>query len=59
MEETEVCIRASALSDEIYKSVVRWPAVARQTIGIQLINSIDSVGANLIEGDGRGPGLMP
>ena len=57
IEETEVYGRASRLSDLVYDAVAAWPSVARQTFGIQLIDSLDSVGANLVEGDGRGPGL--
>lgn len=57
MEDTDVYARASSLSDIIYLSVVGWPFLAPRTFGAQRIDSIDSVGANLVEGDGRGPGL--
>lgn len=56
MEDMEVYIRASRFSDEVYLVVARWPAFARGTFGGQLVRSLDSVGANLVEGDGRGIG---
>lgn len=56
IEDTEVYKRACVLSDEVYVAVVRLPILARNTVGTQLIRSIDSVGANLVEGDGKGPG---
>lgn len=56
MEDTELYQRACCLSDEVYLAVVRWPSFARNTVGAQFVGSLDSVGANLVEGDGKGPG---
>ncbi|RYG22601.1 four helix bundle protein, partial [bacterium] len=55
IEDTDLYQRASSLSDAVYNSVSGWPSLAQRTFGVQLINSLDSVGANLVEGDGRGP----
>jgi four helix bundle protein len=41
------------LSDEIYETVARWPALARHSVGNQLIRSADSIGANIAEASGR------
>lgn len=56
MEDTDLYIRACRFSDEVYLVVARWPEFARSTFGNQLVRSLDSVGANLVEGDGRGWG---
>jgi four helix bundle protein len=56
MEDTELYRRACLLSDEVYLTTVRWPSFTRETVGTQFVKSLDSVGANLVEGDGKGPG---
>lgn len=30
-----------------------WPVFAQNTVGVQLCRAVDSIGANLVEGDGR------
>lgn len=44
---------ASHLSDDIWNSVIKWNNLSKNTIGSQLIRSIDSVAANIAEGEGR------
>jgi four helix bundle protein len=44
---------SSDLSDNIWKIVRGWSVLAQKTLGEQLIRSIDSVAANIIEGEGR------
>lgn len=56
MEDTDLYVRACRFSDEVYLIIFRWPDFARSTFGSQLVRSLDSVGANLVEGDGRGWG---
>lgn len=56
MEDTDLYKRACLLSDAVYEVVVEWPSLAQRTVGHQLVSSLDSVGANLIEGEGRGIG---
>ncbi|HHP7238274.1 four helix bundle protein [Longibacter sp.] len=45
---------AVELSDIAWDLVKRWPRFERQTMGRQLVRSVDSIGANLAEGAGRG-----
>ena len=54
MERTKLYCRVSEWSDKLWFEIIRWPEFAQNTIGRQLIRSFDSVGANLVEGDGRG-----
>lgn len=54
IEELEIYKIALGLSDKIWKIVVGWEKFEKNTIGSQLIRAIDSVGANLSEGYGRG-----
>ena len=42
------------LADQIWKIVVRWDFLAKNTVGIQIVKSADSIGANIAEGSGRG-----
>jgi four helix bundle protein len=41
------------LSDEIWGKVSDWKPFWRDTTGLQLVRAMDSIGANLVEGDGR------
>jgi four helix bundle protein len=41
------------LADELQAAVVRWPQFDRESLGLQLIRSADSVGANIAEAAGR------
>lgn len=54
IEDLEIYKLALELSDKIWKIVIGWEKFEKNTIGIQLVRSIDSVGANLSEGYGRG-----
>ena len=42
------------LADQIWKIVVRWDFLAKNTVGIQIVKAADSIGANIAEGSGRG-----
>ena len=42
------------LADQIWNIVIKWDALAKDTVGKQIIRSADSIGANIAEGDGRG-----
>lgn len=53
MEELTVFARFEEVSDRVWEVVQGWRQLAQDTIGKQLIRSADSVGANLVEGDGR------
>ena len=53
MEELEVFKRFAAAADKIWSIVMLWDPFVRDTVGKQLVRAADSVGANLVEGDGR------
>lgn len=53
MESLTVYICFEQLSDAVWDCVIEWDAFAKGTVGKQLVNALDSVGANLVEGDGR------
>ncbi len=53
IEELEVYQLAMDIGEKIWKDVVKWDYLAKDTVGKQLIRSADSVAANLSEGFGR------
>jgi four helix bundle protein len=53
IEELNVFAELEALCDGIWEEVMTWNIFAQRTIGSQLVDAADSVGANLVEGDGR------
>ncbi|HEY2249701.1 MAG TPA: four helix bundle protein [Planctomycetaceae bacterium] len=53
-QEMEVYQLAEELEDAIWGIVGNWNALARDTVGKQLIWAADSIGANIAEGSGRG-----
>ncbi|WP_081702807.1 four helix bundle protein [Desulfuromonas sp. TF] len=53
-EDLQVYQLAERLSDIIWEVVLNWDSLARDTVGKQLIRAMDSVGANIAEGTGRG-----
>jgi four helix bundle protein len=53
-ENLQIYNLAEKLSDQLWKIVVRWDVLARDTVGRQLVRAGDSIGANIAEGSGRG-----
>jgi len=45
---------AEQVGDLSWEVVTKWEYLAKRTIGTQLVNSADSIGANIAEGTGRG-----
>ena len=45
---------AEQVGDLAWEVVGKWEYLAKRTTGMQLVNSADSIGANLAEGTGRG-----
>jgi four helix bundle protein len=45
--------RSRSLGDDLHALVVRWPAFERDSVGIQLVRSADSISANIAEAAGR------
>ncbi len=53
-ENLEVYKLAEKLADCMWNIVIKWEYFAKHTVGKQLVESSDSVGANIAEGSGRG-----
>ena len=53
-EQLRVYQLADMLADQIRDMVQKWTALARDTVGKQIIKAADSIGANIAEGYGRG-----
>jgi four helix bundle protein len=45
--------RAAALGDDLHEQVLRWPHLDRHGLGMQLLDAVDSIGANIAEAAGR------
>ncbi len=54
LEDLEVYKISLEISDKIWNLVILWDNFSRNNIGGQLLRAIDSVGANISEGYGRG-----
>jgi len=52
IEELEMFSQIEAVADEIWGMVAKWDFFAKDTTGKQLVRAADSIGANLVEGDG-------
>jgi four helix bundle protein len=53
-EELKVYQIAETHSDAIWIIAKTWSTFERNTVGNQLVRSVDSIGANIAEGSGRG-----
>jgi four helix bundle protein len=53
-ENLRVYHLSEQISDRIWDIALGWDTFARDTIGKQLVRSVDSIGANIAEGTGRG-----
>src|SRR6185369_13283814 len=53
-ERLRVYQLSERLADRIWKIVIKWDYFARITIGQQIVDAADGVGANIAEGSGRG-----
>ncbi len=53
-EDLRVFQLAEKLCDEIWDIATSWEYFEKNTVGIQLVKSADSIGANIAEGAGRG-----
>lgn len=54
LEDLDVYNSSIEISDIIWNLVIQWDNFSRNTIGIQIAKAIDSVGANISEGYGKG-----
>ncbi len=53
-EKLDIYRLSEELSDTIWEIVLKWGNLPLHTVGKQLINATDSIGANIAEGAGRG-----
>jgi four helix bundle protein len=53
-ENLRVYRLSEKISDLAWQIVTKWDFLAKDTVGKQLINAADSIGANIAEGSGRG-----
>ena len=53
-ENLQIYQLAVRLADEIWKMVHTWNGFAKDTLGKQIVRSVDSIAANIAEGSGRG-----
>jgi four helix bundle protein len=53
LEDLEIFQLAEEVADEIYNLVVKFEWLEKKTVGVQLIQAADSIGANISEGYGR------
>ncbi len=53
LENLQVYQIANRLAEELWQIVKRWDHFSKDTVGKQLIRSVDSIAANLGEGFGR------
>jgi len=53
LEELDIYKLSLEIAEEIYSIINKWNFFDKDTLGKQLIRSIDSIGANISEGYGR------
>jgi hypothetical protein len=50
-ENLRVYVLAEEMGDLVWETVIKWHRLAQDTIGKQLINSVDSIGPNRLTTD--------
>jgi four helix bundle protein len=53
LNDIEAYVVSFHLSNYVWNIIERWDWFAKRTIGIQLVNAVDSISANIAEGFGR------
>ena len=53
VDDLDVYKRSMRLAEEIWMEVDAWPSFAKYSIGKQITQAADSIGANISEGHGR------
>lgn len=53
-ENLQIYQLSTRLANEVWKIAETWNGFAKDTIGKQIVRAVDSVGANIAEGSGRG-----
>ena len=52
-EKLDVYQLSEQLADSVWRCVLTWRNLERDTIGKQIVRAVDSIGANIVEGYGR------
>jgi four helix bundle protein len=53
LEDLRILQAAEAVCDNLWKRIAHWGPFARDTVGKQLVEAADSIGANIAEAYGR------
>lgn len=53
-ENLQIYQLSEKLADRVWKAVICWNNISKDTLGKQLVRAVDSIGANIAEGSGRG-----
>jgi len=53
IEDLRVLRKAEQLADQVWGQVQMWTGFQKDTVGLQLVRAVDSVGANIAEAFGR------
>ena len=53
IEESRMYGRAEKIADAVWELTASWEWFARRSVGVQLVDAADSIGANIAEGLGR------
>lgn len=53
IEDLRILKLVEGIADRVWEMALKWPPMAKETIGKQLVRSVDSIGANIAEGYGR------
>lgn len=53
-EKLRIYELSEELSDLVWRIVNNWGHLAKSTVGSQIVRSVESIGANIAEGSGRG-----
>ena len=56
-ENLEIYNLSERLADLIWELVIKWEYFAKNTIGKQIVDASDSIGANIAEGSGKGSNM--
>ncbi len=52
-EELRILQAVEEVADELWNHVMKWDNFSKETVGKQLVRSVDSIGANIAESYGR------
>jgi four helix bundle protein len=52
-EDLRIVKEAEEIADRIWDEIVTWDYFAKDTVGKQLVKATDSIGANIVESQGR------